>query len=296
MPLYYLLVITAGILSGLLFWDVYKVMNPETLTLPEIKAQTSLPASAAMWGPWLDPVTSKPPVQAAPSKPKKQVQVKRTIDLQVALIGVFGGRRNGVAIMGVAGKEHQVYIVGDFVHNDIVLAEVRLNSILLGVEDVEREYTMHKAEPVIERINDNLQSVNQPPPQPQLQPEAVVQPIIKAKPIQQQRQQPVTPATRKQITSVRKTVQEKPLSVLGLGKFKLTRSQGQLGVQVKSFKYRDVLVGVGLRLDDIVISVNGKSIQDITRSPQLANSLLKLSRFEVVVIRNGRRISVPVQW
>ena len=298
MPLYYLLVVIAGILSGFLFWDIYKVMNPEPLLIPEIKIQASLPMPVAVWSSWLDSAVSNPPTQAAPPAPKKEEgEPKRTIDVKVNLVGVFGGKRNGVAIMGINGQGHQVYIVGDQVQDDIALAEVRLNSILLKVEDVEREYAIPRPDSVIEEINDNLQTANQSQP-------SVIQPALPNRQNQLQRQQQperqsvaqVTPTTRKKITSVKKQVQEKPLSALGLGDFKLTRSQGQLGVQVRSFKYKDVLVGLGLQLNDVIISVNGKSIQEVTKNPQLANSLLQLSRFDVVVIRNGRKISVPIQW
>ena len=296
MPLYYLLVVVAGILSGLLFWDVYKVMNPEPLLMPEIKAQDVSPVTSVVWGSWLDPVKSNPPVKEIPKEPEEKP--KRQIDVNVNLVGLFGGRVSGVAIMSVDGKTHQVYAVGDPVKDDIELAEIRLNSILLKVDDVEKEYAMNKAESIIQEVNSNLQSLDSPQP-------SATQPVVvpnkqNSLQIQQQPERqsfiPVTPKVRKKISSVRQQVKEKPLSVLGLGKFKLTRSKGQLGIQVSSFKYRDVLLGLGLRLNDIVVSVNGKSIQEITKNPRLANSLLELKNFDVVLIRNGRKISVPIQW
>ena len=298
MTLYFALVVVAGVLSGLLFWDIYKVMYPETLVLPEMTVPQRSPTHNISWGPWLDRAVSKAPVKKqAPPPPKSVEKPKRQINVKLQLIGVFGRANDGVAIMSVGGGRQQVYAVGDLVEDDIILSEVRLYSVILGVEGVTKEYKLPTAHQIIKAIS--KEEKEHLPQAVQTSPTTApssLQPTKKNKPQVRQQTRKITPQVKKQISNIKKQVQEQPLAVAGLGKFELAKVQGQLGVKVKSFKYKNVLIGLGLRPNDIVLSVNGHSIDTLSKSPQLANSMLKLNEFQVVIIRNGKKITVPVTW
>ena len=298
MTSYFALIVVVGVLSGLLFWDVYKVMYPATLVLPEMTVAQDQTTHDVSWGPWLDLASSNPPAKKKPAPPPKLVEKPtRQINVKLQLIGIFGRADDGVAIMSIEGGRQQVYAVGDLVKNDVALSEVRLYSILLSAENVTKEYSLPTAHQIIQ-ITDKEEDEHLPQAVKSSSVTAPITPLAQPKSQPKATQQPkrVTPQVKKQIRTIKKQVQDQPLAAAGLGEFELAKVQGQLGVKVKSFKYRDVLIGLGLRPNDIVLSVNGHSITTLSKNAQLASSLLKLNEFQVVIIRNGKKTTVPIKW
>ncbi len=263
------------------------------------------------WGRWIDIASVEPQTKQAVVQKTVTPATLPTIDTSLNIVGLIDLGIAGVAIMQVNGAGVRVYSVGDVVDGDVFLASVTSESLMLSIylpdgEKVSKECFLPNAINAISTYEKHELSYS---PIKTLDAgerlDAAAQPITKAnqdgatpvavtaKPavkntVQVVSLQSLPKSEQANVAAVRKGLANAPLDIMR--EFQMSRVQvgRRSGLRVASSKYRGLLHSFGLRDSDIVLRINGKSVNDVLRSPQLWNSLLAAKQFVVDIWRDGQ--------
>ena len=283
---------SCGLLSGALFWKVYILVADKGVEVPTIVVSNPPALTNPGWGSWLDLVQSVPQ-QSQQSQPAQQ-QVKQ-IDTSIELVGIIGMGSSGIAIMRVDGRPELVYAQGDTVDDDVVLKQVLINGVVLSNGQTEREYIFPEIDGLVEAYDVNEASLPQASPIV-----AVGTPSQKAQPITTHAPRPApqprvafTPQTKKQIQELR----EQPLKATQYADAQIVRRDGKiLGLQIGKLRNPELFAALGLLRDDVVLSVNGKSVADLARDPVGAQAMLQQKSFRLEILRQGNKQTLDFSW
>lgn len=287
-----------GLLAGAMLWKVYTLVVDKGVEVPDF-TQLSPPAlENPGWGSWLDLAQSVPPQQQA-VQPKKPVSpAAKPIDTRIDLVGIIGYGNSGVAIMRVNDVGQSVYSQGDLVEDGVTLKRIEIEGVVLSNGETEKGYYFPQIRGILGDFQPDTTGLLKPSSvapaakQPESLKRKQLQPAQR-KPAKRVRPQPaIAPETKKQIEELR----QQPMNASRHAEAQLVRENGQLGLRIGQLHNPQLFQAIGLSSNDIVISVNGISVDAMVKDPVGAQAMLKESKFRIEILRNGVRQFVDFAW
>lgn len=297
-------------------WNTYMTfISPTEPNTSNIISPQLVAVKTQTYGDWLNNAAISPPVAQQQIVETKPVQAPtRTIDIAIDIIGLIGSGTLGAAIMQVQNKPARVYLVGDIIYEDIVLLAVTTNTVIVGVDGIQKTYEYKKTPSVIENVQTELQTNNALPnaenaPATQTaqinnqnnnQNTNTTQPVqnnnppkntvvvIASQTLNQEQKNKLSELESNLQNDILKVAQDFQFTNVALG-------GGQVGLLVASSSYRNLLNAMGLFDSDIILRVNGHSIKQIQTNPTLWSQLTKSKKFNLDILRNSERQTISVQ-
>jgi len=243
---------------------------------PQPSSQLELPS--------LEPLnqTQQSPVRAAPvylfgrneakpvSKPVvEQKKVKKT-RLNLKLMGVLSSPHMSVAIISKSGKSES-YVLEDSIQRGVVLKEVHGTYVVLDNNGAYEKLQM-----------DELKNVFSGDAS---QPSAAAS-----------RTSQLNAKQRAKLDKVKQKALENPVSIMRYVRFKPVNKNGKIkSVKLWPQKEKEIFKSLGFKSGDQLTEVNGRSIAEISASPDLWQELINSQQLELVVERKGQSIPLSVQ-
>jgi len=249
---------------------------------PAPEAVERAPAASVVWkelmlfGPEPDPsrvvATEPAKPKPAPKRPKEPVRAK--------LYGTVSSSNpaNSLAVIAAKSGPAEVYRVGDEIQDGVVITEVGPRSVLLAVGDAQQEIWMED------------------PPGGQARPMSLPDPArSQGGRAEASEKRIVEPEVVQKLEGYRKELEENPLALMDKLRVFVVQRDGQpYGVRVRPGTDRALLGQLGLRSGDILLSLNGVPLNDISRLADVIGQLRGTSELTAEVDRGGRRQSMRV--
>jgi len=209
------------------------------------------------------------PATQAPQKrniPASQ-QVEKT-QLNWTLQGVIVNADRAVAIIDANGQV-KVVLEGDVVMPQVRLVKVMANGVLLDNRGM--------AEKLLLKAGD--------------------QDLTASKPVAMIEARPLTGFDQQRLTEIGETLRKSPMSIGQFLRFQPINQKGQwIGVKIWSKNDKALFKALGFEEGDLVKQVNGRSINDMSKNPNLWKQFLTMSEFELMVDRQGEMKTIQVNF
>jgi len=102
-------------------------------------------------------------------------------------------------------------------------------------------------------------------------------------------------ADKDKLLKVREQIQKSPLMISRYIRVRTIQKNGKLhALQLWPRKDREIFEALGFRSGDRLVSVNGRSIQDLSENQQDWQKLMKLSNAQLTVERNGSQQTISI--
>lgn len=97
------------------------------------------------------------------------------------------------------------------------------------------------------------------------------------------------------LNEIGRALKKSPMSIAKFIKFKPINKDGRwAGVKIWSKTDKKLFRAVGFKEGDMLVDVNGRSINQLASNPRLWQEFLKESQFELIVERNGQEHNISV--
>lgn len=194
-------------------------------------------------------------------------QVAKT-QLNWTLQGVIVNADQAVAIIDAAGKTI-VALEDEWVIPQVRLVKVMANGVLLDNRGV--------AEKLLLKVTD--------------------QDLTESVPVKPIAPQSLTGFDQQRLTEIGETLRKSPMSIGQFLRFQPINQQGQwVGVKIWSKNDKALFKALGFEEGDLVKQVNGRSIEEMSKNPNLWKQFLTMSNFELVVDRQGEMKTLQVNF
>lgn len=253
-----LLVAVFAWLLGKFAWSFFYAEQQE-LIVPDIQApsQQSAQVSGVAAPIYLfgRAENASAPVLVAPESVKKT-------RLNLKLLGVLVMPDNGVAIIQ-KGTESNSYTIEETIQRGVVLKEVHPSYVVLSHNGILEKLQMVENENV---FTEDASS------------------------------EPLTAKQKQTLDNVKQNALKNPISIMRYVRFQMVQKGGNItAVKVWPQKEVEIFKALGFEAGDELQVVNGHSVADLTKSPDLWQELLKKSYLDLTVKRQGKVQNISVQ-
>ena len=253
---YLLLVIMLAWLLGRVYWLFVEPEN-YSLSLPTINPTLTQQKSTSV----AEPVYLFGKQEKVVKAPVVEQQEFKKSNLNLKLMGVLMAPSMSVAIINKAGQSNS-YAVDEEIQRNVVLQEVHSDYVLISNRGVLEKLEMSKAE--------NLFSGSG----------------VATELSQKQKMK---------LGVVKQNALKNPVSIMRYVRFQNIMKNGKIAaVKVWPRQEKEIFEALGFVSGDELISIGGESIDKLSRSPSLWQSMLKQSQFELTVKRNGQEMPLSV--
>ncbi len=208
-------------------------------------------------------------------KPKvKTDEVKKT-RLNLTLVGIIDMGEQGVALIKQSNKTLVVF-EGEEILANVVLLEVYPEEIVISNRGVhERLSLVGGKNKLLTKENSQEKDGN------------AVKQLVNAADLSQEESGA--------LNEIGRALKKSPMSIAKFIKFKPVNKDGRwAGVKIWSKTDKKLFRAVGFKEGDMLVDVNGRSINQLASNPRLWQDFLKESQFELIVERNGQEHNVSV--
>ncbi|WP_178863921.1 type II secretion system protein N [Thiomicrorhabdus cannonii] len=208
------------------------------------------------------------PLVAPPTKTAASLKVEMLAptQLRLKLLGTIVSGHSAVAIIESAGVT-LVVAEGEPVTKNVGLVKVFADEVIIEHRGKREKLQMEQAG---ERLISSVQA------------DSVV---LKA----------LTAEQKETLQSIGQIIREQPLSVSKYIRFEPLNKQGKLnGVKIWPSEQKEVFDALGLQPGDVLLGINGQSIEEIGQGSAGWQALLERTQLELQLERNGQRLSLSV--
>lgn len=207
------------------------------------------------------------PEPKAVETPQVNVEAIKETRLNLSLIGVLDMGDQGVAIFKRSGNTFMVS-EGEDIQPQVQLIDVMPNQVIIENRGVqERLELVAITNPLLVEQQDYLPSASGSSAQ----------------------------ATSSEVKRQLKKIKKAPLTISKFIRFKPMGDQGNWhAIRIWSNGDKKLFKEVGFQEGDELISVNDKSVEELSRNPNLLQSILKQNQFSVVVVRQGAQQTITL--
>jgi general secretion pathway protein C len=255
-----LLVLLLAWLIGKLFWLVYSNSQPE-LVVPTLQSPINQGSSASHQV--LSPVFLFGHPQNIKEQPKVVEQNLQKTRLNLKLLGVLVLPNNGVAIIEKSSKSHS-YSLDEEIQKGVVLKEVHPDYVVINHNGVLEKLKMVSDEALFSQEDNQATHT------------------LSAKQLDV-------------LKSVKNNAQTNPVSILRYVRFKMGNDKGKQTIKVWPRKQKEIFKALGFQSGDEITIVNGYTVSELAKSPNIWQGLLKESSLDLTLIRNDQVQSISVQ-
>lgn len=197
------------------------------------------------------------------AKKTTPVTALKASKLNLRLLGVVVAPTMSVAIIEKSGKANS-YALGEQVQKAVTLQEVHADYVIINNRGLLERVEMSKSQNL---FNDSNESVNQ-----------------------------LTSQQSEKLAQVKSNALRNPVSIMRYVRFQNIMNNGKIqAVRVWPRQEKEIFSALGFKAGDQLISVDGNSIDQLSKSPELWQSLLKQSQFELTVKRKGLQIPLSIE-
>lgn len=262
-PLTWLLGLTAAWLLGQLLASSLTVMPDYSVAKLDPK-QTTAPLLKGQASGLLGYAPTETAKSTMPADTKQVAKTKLNWTLQ----GVIVNADQAVAIIETSGKT-KVVLESEWVIPQVRLVKVMANGILLDNRGVAEKLLLKASE----------------------------QDLTAPEPVAMIEAQPLTGFDQQRLTEIGETLRKSPMSIGQFLRFQPINQKGQwIGVKIWSKNDKSLFKALGFQEGDLVKQVNGRSIQEMSKNPNLWKQFLTMSEFELVVERQGEMKTIQVNF
>jgi len=226
-----------------------------------------------LFGPEPDPSRVVAAAEVAKPKPAPKPPSE---PVRVTLYGTISSTdpANSLAVLAGKSGKADIYRVGDEIQTGVTLSEVRQRSAVLSVGDAEQEVWL---------VEDGQGRTSAAPPP--------VASVNAARAGGKALETRVTePEVIRKLDNYRNELADNPLSLVDKVRVFVVQRNGQAyGVRVRPGTDRELLGQLGLRSGDILLTLNGVPLNDVTRLADVIAQLKENRDLTVDVERGGRR-------
>ncbi|MEE4244409.1 MAG: type II secretion system protein GspC, partial [Kangiellaceae bacterium] len=232
----------------------------------------------------VDAIVSKHLFGDAAAKPVEQPIVEETVAatetrLPLKLKGIYAADDDtrASAIIEAAGKQ-KVYFIGEPVDGaqGAKLHQVKPQQVILQRAGRFESLTLIQQESVIDVVDDRRSKLS-----------AV---SIKPKP-----RLVDNPRVKRELTSMKEKFQDDPSSLKDAIRYSIYQEDGEVkGFKISPGKSRQLFVDLGLRRNDIVTSLNGIDITDLSQMDELKEIMNTADEVSLTILRNGQPQDISV--
>lgn len=253
-----LLVALAWLLGKLLWSITYSEVI--YLQQPIIKSSKHLPSEVQNNANlYLFGKLSSPQTQSI-SKPVNEI---KTSKLNLRLLGVMITPSISVAIIDKSGKSNS-FALGEEVQKGVIL------------EEVYPQYVIVNNRGLFERLEMSQ-----------------VENVFSAEP---GKEILLTPEETKKLVQVKAQALENPVSIMRYVRFQNVMSNGKINaIKLWPRQEKQIFSALGFQAGDQLESIGGRSIDTLSKSPDLWQKLLKQNQFELMIKRNGQQIPLLIE-
>ena len=105
----------------------------------------------------------------------------------------------------------------------------------------------------------------------------------------------LTSAAQQRLADISQQLRENPMQMGRYIRFRGLQQDGVwTGIEISPRREQALFRALGFERGDVVVSINGRNIQELGSAPTLWNSFLQESQFELVVERNGLQETISV--
>lgn len=188
--------------------------------------------------------------------------------LNLVLQGVIVNADQAVAIIETSAKT-QVVMENDWVLPQVRLIKVMSNGVLLDNRGVVEKLFLKASD----------QDLTQPAP------------------VSMVSAQPLTGFDQQRLIEIGETLRKSPMSIGKFLRFQPINQKGQwVGVKIWSKNDKALFKALGFEEGDLVKQVNGRSIDAMSKNPELWKQFLTMSEFELMVDRQGEMKTLQVNF
>jgi general secretion pathway protein C len=219
----------------------------------------------------------------APQSPATHVPISAPeTRLNLTLRGVLAlnSQQEALAIIAQGAGEEESYKVGDSLPGGAVLYEIQTDRVILERAGRFETLTLPKEKMVSSTLPvRNLPVQNRPSPMRPSVAMNVAPPRVDSR----------------RLRAMRETIKNNPQEAMQLVNAQPVMEGGKLkGYRVNPGRDRNLFNSVGLRPGDIVTSVNGIPLNDMSQMGMLFNQLSSASRLDITVERGGRQTQLSL--
>jgi len=110
-----------------------------------------------------------------------------------------------------------------------------------------------------------------------------------------EKKEPLSQEENSNLNEIGRALKKSPVSIAKFIKFKPINKNGRwAGVKIWSKADKKLFGAVGFEEGDLLIDVNGRSINELASNPRLWQEFLKESQFKLIVERNGQEYNISV--
>ncbi|WP_157862725.1 type II secretion system protein N [Thiomicrospira cyclica] len=243
-------------------------VTPPLPVMQSLSLQKSIesPIPLGLWG-------ESPAVASASFVPVQSEPIITETRLNFQLIGVIRQQDKQVAIIQ-AGRDVRVLAVGDQLPNNVALAEVGADFVMLRNQGrLERLSMVDNAMGLLEKSVEN--------------PTDAESPLIEQVGLDAQQQT--------QLRQVSQQVRQSPMAIGQYVRFEgVKEGSNWLGIRIAPRNHPDIFSALGFREGDLVTSINGITVAEMAENPTVWNQFLQDRRFSLVINRNGLAETIEV--
>lgn len=231
-------------------------------------------------------------------KPKPVVAPKTALNMVLKAVFVSTDQRPSGAIIAVQGKATEYFAVGAELKPGIFLAEVQDDYVVLERgRGGERESLFFPKQDTIVRSVAKQESrsespVTQQKPRKALQSRTSTNKALKSLPETDLGRDIQRLNPKAFMTKYQALLEENPQEVLGQAGISVAPSG--VGYRIGQSQYTALLTSAGLKVGDVVLSVNGQVLGNATQDAQLVGSLANQKEVEVEIQRGSRQFMVSL--
>jgi general secretion pathway protein C len=204
-------------------------------------------------------------------KPSINIDEVKKTRLNLTLVGIIMLGENALALIESAGKTLVVF-VGDEIMPQVVLQEVFAEEIVISNGGVQELLSLVRGKnQLLTKKNNRQQS-------------AVIA-----------EQNSLSEDQSDSLNKIGSILRKSPMSISKFIKFKPINKNGRwTGVQIWSRTDKKLFKALGFEEGDMLVNVNGTSINELAITPNLWRAFLSESQFDLIVERNGQQHGVSV--
>lgn len=212
----------------------------------------------------------KPLAKTVEKSPKVVVEDVKDSRLDVTLVGVIDMPGSGVAFIKRSNKTSVVFEGGEIVAN-VFLVEVFPTEVVIDNNGVQEKLSLARDKNTL-LIKEGESGV-------------AVEPSGRS----------LSYSSSSALSEIGSVLKKSPMSIAKFIRFKPINKAGKLvGVKLWSKTDKKLFRELGFKEGDLLVRVNGESIDLLASNPALWQKFLKESQFELIVDRNGQQYDISV--
>lgn len=189
--------------------------------------------------------------------------------LKLKLIGVIVSQDKGVAIIEATGAT-KVVSIGEEILSGVELLKVLPDQVVILHRGKQEKLMMERSEEAL------IQSLSSP-----------VSPAEEASELSSDQKQT--------LRNIGEELRQQPVSISKYIRFQPVNEDGKwVAVKIWPRAEKEVFESIGFKAGDLLKSINGRSIQEMSQEPALWQAFLNDSRFELGVERKGQLVTLSV--